>query len=488
MRAFLIRPEPWVFAILFGSSAYFWQARDWNISSRLMLTYALVDRGTLSIDGLENQTRDLARYRGHYFSDKTPGLSLLAVPSYAASKWAFGFPDHPLDRPGFAHWPADYWMTLATSGLCTALVGVVLVSLARGLGCGPRTSALVGLAYGLSTPAFAYSTLAYGHQVSALGLIAGFALIRNDSARPAIQSTLAGLLASYASLAEIQVGPVSALIGLYLLILVVLRRRPLRSVVGFGLGAALPAAFLLGYNFLAFDSPWRMGYFYEVLVQFKDVHSSGNPLGLRWPDWSRWGDLLWRKRRGLIRFAPIVILTPPGLLALLSYRQFSCAIVSSLAMALIFLVNLSYPEWTGGWSTGPRLLVPLLPFAMIPVAGILARWGRWAMVPALFLTLAGWVVILGFVAVGGRIPSFVDRPWLDGVWPLIRGDVPLPDWVYGERFARNGFSVEFPGIAARLPRWAGWVGVLPLVAFQAVMIGLMTRIVGRAGRSTLPPP
>ncbi len=61
---FLRRPEAWVFVILLTSYAYFWQGRDWNAASRLMLTYALVDRGTLSIDGLDDQTRDIARYRG----------------------------------------------------------------------------------------------------------------------------------------------------------------------------------------------------------------------------------------------------------------------------------------------------------------------------------------------------------------------------------------------------------------------------------------
>ena len=39
------------------------------------------------------------------------------------------------------------------------------------------------------------------------------------------------------------------------------------------------------------------------------------------------------------------------------------------------LVNVFYPEWTGGWSTGPRLLVPLLPFAILPIAGLLAGEG-----------------------------------------------------------------------------------------------------------------
>ena len=123
------RPEVWVFVILLGSYAYFWQSRDWNSASRLMLTYALVDRGTVSIDGLEDQTHDRAKFRGHYYTDKLPGFSLLAAVPYALAKVVLRLPAHPLERPGdgFAYWPADYWVTLGTSGLLTALTGVVLV-------------------------------------------------------------------------------------------------------------------------------------------------------------------------------------------------------------------------------------------------------------------------------------------------------------------------------------------------------------------------
>jgi len=51
---------------LFGSYAYFWQARGWNSASRLMLTYALGDRGTVSIDGLQEQTGDRAFLNPHF--------------------------------------------------------------------------------------------------------------------------------------------------------------------------------------------------------------------------------------------------------------------------------------------------------------------------------------------------------------------------------------------------------------------------------------
>ncbi len=157
----------WVFLILFGSYAYFWQSRDWNSASRLMLTYAIVDRGTVAIDGLERQTNDRAAFRGHFYTDKLPGYSLLATIPYLLARHVFGLPPQPLNGPALTHWPSDYWVVLGTSGLFTALTGALLSRLAHDLGCGPRRAALVGLAYGLATPAYAYATMGYGHQATA---------------------------------------------------------------------------------------------------------------------------------------------------------------------------------------------------------------------------------------------------------------------------------------------------------------------------------
>lgn len=169
------RPALGVFLILWASYGFFWHARDWNTASRLMLTYSLVDRGTVRIDGLEEQTGDRAAFAGHSYSDKLPGYSFVAAAPYAAFKWAMGWPAHPLDVPGIARWPADYAVTLFTSGLATAFCGALLTVLAMDLGCCPRRAALIGLAYGLATPAYAYATLAHGHQLSAACLLGAFA-------------------------------------------------------------------------------------------------------------------------------------------------------------------------------------------------------------------------------------------------------------------------------------------------------------------------
>jgi hypothetical protein len=463
-------PELGVFVVLLGSYAFFWHARDWNSASRLMLTYALVDRGTCTLDGLDRQTGDKASFRGHYYIDKLPGFSLLATGPYALARFARGLPGHPLNRPGFRYWEADYWVALGTSGLLTALAGALLTGLARDLGCGPRRAALVGLAYGLATPAYVYATLSYGHQASSFALLSAFALLwRTQQPRRTARMIAAGFLAAAAAVIELSVGPVSAILGFYLLAQVLgVVRRP--SALGeFAVGASVPTLVLLGYNQFIFGSPWEMGYFHHATAIFAQVHNRANPLGLRHPDWTKTAPLLWGGYRGLLFYAPVVAASLPGWAVLMARKLWGMAIVTGLIVAAVFLVNLSYPEWTGGWSTGPRLLVPLLPFAMLPVAALLAVGGRVATLAVVGLTLWGGVVMLLFQGVGARVPQYVADPLREAVLPAWRGG-PIPAWAEGARFTRNLCTVAFPSMVHPLPdRWQ-WLQFLPLIAFQALAI------------------
>ena len=70
----------WVLGtLLFASYAYFYQAGGWNQNSRFALVRAMTERNTLRIDAYRDSTGDRAVWRGHYYSDKAPGASLLAV-------------------------------------------------------------------------------------------------------------------------------------------------------------------------------------------------------------------------------------------------------------------------------------------------------------------------------------------------------------------------------------------------------------------------
>jgi len=486
MRSPWPRVECGVFLILLCSYAFFWHSRDWNTASRLILTYAIVDRGTVCLDGLDRQTRDIASFQGHYFCDKLPGFSLAATVPYVLARLVLGLPPHPRNVPAKDYWPADYWVTLGTSGLFTAFTAVLLVRLARRLGCSPRAALIPALAYGLATPAYAYATLAYGHQLSAFALFGAFWLLwTRGKGREAARLVTAGLLASGAAVVELQVGPVSAILGIYLVIQCLVGSRRPDALAYFGVGAAVPALALLIYNLLAFGSPWDMGYFHHATAQFARVHSRQNPLGLRAPNLDLIGPLLWGEHRGLFFYAPILLLSLPGWIALAIRRRDSLAAYSLAVCAAVFLVNLSYPEWTGGWSTGPRLLVPLLPFAMIPVAALLIDGlpGRRFTVPlAVLLAVAGGVLILLFQGVGARVRQDVEHPFSAVVWPLWLGH-PLPRWWTGERFARTLTALLFRSWFDNVS--TGWQAVqfLPLVLGQLAGIAGLFVITKAAGQS-----
>src|SRR5882724_788727 len=78
-------PAQWKVASLVGlviflSFIYFYEGGGWNQNSRFDLLRAMVERHTLQIDAYHENTQDKAHFRGHYYSDKAPGLVFLAVP------------------------------------------------------------------------------------------------------------------------------------------------------------------------------------------------------------------------------------------------------------------------------------------------------------------------------------------------------------------------------------------------------------------------
>src|ERR1700747_462687 len=73
-------------AVIFLSFIYFYEGGGWNQNSRFDLLRAIVERHTLQIDAYHENTQDKAHFRGHYYSDKAPGLVFLAVPFALAAR------------------------------------------------------------------------------------------------------------------------------------------------------------------------------------------------------------------------------------------------------------------------------------------------------------------------------------------------------------------------------------------------------------------
>jgi hypothetical protein len=196
----LRRPETALFVLAFGVYAYFFQAGGWNQNSRFALVRAIVEQRTLAIDDYAYNTRDLAFFRGRIYSEKAPGLSMLAVPVWAAL--------HPLahgERPrGRLVHLAAYLATVLTVSLPSAVAVVLLFRIGVRLGTPPAASAAVAAAYAFASLALPYATLFYAHQTVAALLLGAFALVFEGRAEAisAGRLVVVGVLLGYAIASE----------------------------------------------------------------------------------------------------------------------------------------------------------------------------------------------------------------------------------------------------------------------------------------------
>jgi hypothetical protein len=462
-----------IFLTLIVTYAYFWQARCWNSATRLMLAYAVGDRGTLSIDGLETQTRDRAFVGGRYFCDKPPGQSFLGIPFYLLAK-STGV-SHAIDAPPMAYWWPDYLLTVATSGVLTAALGVLIYATALSLGCNQWPAVVVAMSYGLGTPAFTYATLFYGHQSAAFFAFAAFVIIHRSAAQgdwSASRMLAAGLLAGCAVIIEYAL----VFASLALLVYAAASSRRLTPTLAFCFGGAVCAAGLAAYHTAAFGGPLQLGYFHETEPVFQDIYSAEHPLGLAGlalPRLSTAWQILC-SAHGLLLFAPITLAAIPGFAALVTRGRTDLALVCAAAFGSVFLINAGHPTWTGGFSTGPRYVLAGMPFLMIPVAAAIAGKRPWAARAVGVLGVAGFLVVAACTAYGGRLPD-IGTPGGDN--PLVES--VLPAWRQG-LFDRNlGKLLLAPWWWELPPHWK-WLAFAPLVAVLAAATRLLAARCARA--------
>ena len=86
-RKKIIRIAGVLFIMLYFSYCYFLQNPDnWNSVPRIALALSIIEDGTPAIDKYRFTTHDIAQYKGRFYSDKAPGMSLMAIPSVALAR------------------------------------------------------------------------------------------------------------------------------------------------------------------------------------------------------------------------------------------------------------------------------------------------------------------------------------------------------------------------------------------------------------------
>ncbi|MCP4199923.1 MAG: hypothetical protein GY762_22495 [Proteobacteria bacterium] len=414
---------------LLTSSWMFGEVTVPNERSRVYLSVALVDDGTLSIDEpLRRFGRiiDIAQHDGRHYTDKAPGASLLGAGIYYIAR-LFSFS---------ADWTITELVNLMRNFLMIpiGLVGFLLLRrfLARQK-IGPVAVDIISLGWILGTPAFHYSTAFYGHQIVAVALLASITLIE-DAKRSApktwagpLRLAGAGAAAGLAGLTEYQAAIPCVLLLVYVSIGNV--RRP-TWIAAFVIGAMPFLAVLLAYNWISFGGPFQISYHHLILPGMQSKHDFGIA-GVTYPKSQAVLGGLFSLHRGLIPTSPIFLLTLPGLITMWKKgnRLLTALVGVTLLYSLMFVF--SAQVWHGSWSFGLRLFVPAMTLAAIPAAYAADRFNSYAALGGLArgLVLAGVLYNQCVHLVISELPETVKNPIIDIVLPALKEGILSPNLV-----------------------------------------------------------
>jgi hypothetical protein len=356
-----------VFALLFSVYLLTFSGRYHSSDeiSMLAATDSLARRGAWDVELIHwmgEQQNSFGR-DGLLYSRKGIGTTLAALPFYwlALLFEAIG----------------NVQAAMLTNAIVTALTGVLVYLCLRRLGYGEGISLATALAFGLGTMAWPYARYLFSESLAGLGLMLCFYFLlpsgESTSAAGTATGPGAGRLLSagaglgIALLARLSNAIVAPFLALFLVVSLYRRHGPnwrawVRPLLAFSLPVLAALAVSGWYNWLRFGNALTTGYLPEE--RFSTPFFQG-----------LYG-LTFSPGKGLFWYNPLL------LAALVAWPLFfrKHRAVASLAAAIVLASIAFYAPWYLWWAGhawGPRFLVTILPFAILPLAPAMeAAWQR----------------------------------------------------------------------------------------------------------------
>ncbi len=370
---------------------------------------------------------------GHFHPNKPPGTSFVAVPGYFLlyhlERWLGINPDH--------WWvlTLNAWLaTVCSVGLVSALACVMFFRLACELLEGDRLPAVLAtLAFAFGTTFFPFATIFFDHALTASLLLGAFYGLRCRRT-PAAQ-WLAGGCAGLAAVTNYVAAIAVIFLGLYALWARTQTRWNWREALFYSAGVVGPFLLICAYGWICFGSPFKINNDFQNPL-FKET---GGALFGMFPIPRSIGALfrlgyvasllVASPFRGFLFLSPVLIMGFYGCLVWL--REKTHVAEARLCLAIFgffFLVNMTFNGYHGGFSAGPRYIVPGLPFLALPLVVAFARWRKATVLLAgisvsiqLLLTATDGqspVGVGGHARIEGRRDEWDYNLLADYAWPL----------------------------------------------------------------------
>ncbi|MDR0336501.1 MAG: hypothetical protein LBI18_05360 [Planctomycetaceae bacterium] len=364
-----------------------------NPANRVALCLALWEDGSVVIDKYYHFSVDHCLRDGHYYCDKAPGVSFLAMPFVVAgyealkiagrtsnlSEYDPNFPKESSPEPNI-----NYKILLIVGSLVVSLISAVALCvnfiLLRQLGVATRVALFGAFVLGFGTPFGVWSTVMFGHAPAGAFLLFGTALAmflssdRNNNSfkekriRKIVLWIVTGFFLAYVVWIEYTSAVPACIIGIA--ILCTLKERgdtmsDLLKTTGLLFLGALPIAvcFFI-YNTIAFGGPFTLGYKYD-LTNFPEMGKGF--YGIQLPNFHVLLLTLFSPQHGILWFSPVLILSLPLALYNIYRNHYRALNVACLLIPVYyFLMNSSYVYWKQTY-VSCRHVTGSLPFLVLPI-------------------------------------------------------------------------------------------------------------------------
>ena len=377
-----------------------------NEMIRVYAVAALVEAGDWSIDGPLKKwgwVDDKAERDGKMYSSKAPGTTLIGAPIYGLVHMITG----PLEKITLT------WLLRVSTGVpCLLLLLLLLRREVLRLGGDEDLADALVLGMGLGSMLYAYALLFTGHLQAALFAFGAWHYGRRRDRRGLI---LFGLCAAATPAMEYPHALIILPLGLRFLFaegrgLSILLRRSAWGLAG----GLVPIGLTCWAQGEMFGRFWRTGYSFLENQSYKTLHAEGF-FGLHLPQPARLANALFAADIGLFFFCPVLLL---GLLAWMrGWRKSKGDAGWVLALfALEFLFITAHAGWRGGWSVGPRYILPTVPFLALGLCWVPDK-RRWLLAGLLGLGLftAGLPS-----AIYPHLSDIFSNPWNSFLLPALR--------------------------------------------------------------------
>ena len=429
-----------------------------------MTATAVADHGTVVVPANKYLPQIGQGADGQWYSKYGLGQPLATVPFIKIGhllQRVIAKPD--ADGATMPRFLAHYVPMLATA--CTVLL---LYLFAKRLYGSLRIAIGLAVLYALGTSSWPYSRVFFSEPLFCLSIFAAaFCLYRSRDAkgwRRTVFVVLAGFAFSYALQVRIAGLPLALAFGTYLWLInrnpgvgemsrLDLARRFLRDCLLVALGSLPNLCIILLHNQIRYGNPFSNGYDQE---------------GFTTPLYVGLYGLLFSSGKSVFLYSPVLLALPFAIAGF--WRRFRPeGVLCGLLITINMLFYSMWWAWAGDWAWGPRFLVPMLPFAVLPLGVVLQRGRGW--VAFVWLVLFPPAVLMQMLGVVPDFNVFLaeflhDDPSRDPLHYFIPQDSPvIAHWQMLWQPARNtvrGLTLETLGVR-RIP--AIIISIGALVAF-----------------------